>query len=71
MAQKNLAVLTGGRIKEGFFYKKVYGRFARRPKKMAVITRLPYGGVSLYYDGKINTHCIGFKRVMGSSLVQA
>ena len=33
MGQKNLAVLTGGRVNEGFFYKKMYGRFARRPKK--------------------------------------
>ena len=38
MVQKNLSVLTGGRINEGFFY-KTYGRFARRPKKMAVNER--------------------------------
>ena len=34
MGQKNLAVLAGDRINEGFFfYKKMYGRFAGRPKK--------------------------------------
>ena len=34
MGQKNLAVLTGDRINEGFFfYKKMYGRFPGRPKK--------------------------------------
>ena len=34
MSQKNLAVLTGERINEGFFFhKKMYGRFAGRPKK--------------------------------------
>ena len=36
----DLAVLTGDRINEGFFfYKKVCGRFAGRPKQVAVITR--------------------------------
>ena len=29
--KKHLAVLTGDRNNEGFFYKKMYGRFARRP----------------------------------------
>ena len=33
MGQKHLAVLTGDRISEVFFYKKMYGRFAERPKK--------------------------------------
>ena len=33
-----LAVLTGDRINEGFFYKRMYGRFAGH-KKMAAITR--------------------------------
>ena len=37
--KKKLAVLMDDRINEGFFYKKMYGRFARRPKKVAVITR--------------------------------
>ena len=27
MGQKNLAILTGDRINEGFFYKKMYGCF--------------------------------------------
>ena len=32
--QKKLAVLSGDHINEGFFfYKKMYGRFAERPKK--------------------------------------
>ena len=32
MSQKNLAVLTGDRINEGFFFnKKMYGRLAGRP----------------------------------------
>ena len=34
MGQKNLAVLTGDRTNEVclfFFFKKMYGRFARRP----------------------------------------
>ena len=31
----DLAVLTGDRINEGFFYKKVCGRFAGRPKQVA------------------------------------
>ena len=36
----DLAVLTGDRINEGFFfYKKVCSRFAGRPKQVAVITR--------------------------------
>ena len=36
----DLAVLTGDRVNEGFFfYKKVCGRFAGRPKQVAVITR--------------------------------
>jgi len=36
----DLAVLTGDRINEGFFfYKKMYGRFAGRPKQVAIITR--------------------------------
>ena len=35
MRQKNLAVLMGDRINEGFFYNKMYGRFAGRPKKGA------------------------------------
>ena len=42
MGQNNLAVLRGDRINEGFFFfKKMHGRFARRPKKVAVITRWP------------------------------
>ena len=49
MGQKNLAVLTGDRIDKGFFDKKVYSiqsrQTARRPKKVAVITRW------LYYRG--------------------
>ena len=50
----NLAVLTGDRINEGFFfYKKMYGHFAWQPKKDAVITRC------LYYRGgrKAGFHC--------------
>ena len=35
----DLAVLTGDRINERFFHKKIYGRFAGRPKQVAVITR--------------------------------
>ena len=40
MGQKNLAVLTGDRTNEVclfvcfFFFKKMYGRFARRPKQI-------------------------------------
>ena len=37
--KNKLAVLTGDCINEGLFYKKMYGRFAERPKKVAVITR--------------------------------
>ena len=38
-SKKNLAVLTGHRMKEGSFLQEtVYGLFARRPKKVAVIT---------------------------------
>ena len=33
-----LAVLTGDPIKEGFFYKKVYGRFASGQNNVAAIT---------------------------------
>jgi len=36
---ENVAVLTGDRVNAGFCYKKIYGRFAARPKKVAVITR--------------------------------
>ena len=40
---KKLAVLMGDRNNEGFFlYKKIYGRFSRRPKKVAVITKWSY-----------------------------
>ena len=40
MGQKHLAVVRGDRINEFlFFNKKMYGRFAGRPKKVAVITR--------------------------------
>ena len=46
IGQKKLAVLTGDRINEGFFYKKMYGRFAWRPKNVVIITRWP--GVPLY-----------------------
>ena len=43
----------GDRINEGFFYKKMYGPFARRPKngrnnEVTVLPRWPQGGVSLY-----------------------
>ena len=31
--KNKLAVLTGDRINEGLFYKKMYGRFAEQPKK--------------------------------------
>ena len=58
MGQKKLAVLTGDRINEGFFYKKMYGRFARRPKKG------PDNEVTilLYYCGghKEWFHCIAW-----------
>ena len=33
MGQKKLAMLMGDRINEGFFYRKMYGRFAGRLKK--------------------------------------
>ena len=36
-AKKILAILMGDQ--QEFFYKKMYGCFARRPKKVAVITR--------------------------------
>lgn len=36
---KNLAVLTDDCINQFFFYKKLYGRFAVQPKKVAIITR--------------------------------
>ena len=41
MGQKHLAVFRGDRINEFlfFFLKEMYGRFAGRPKKVAVITR--------------------------------
>ena len=40
---KKLAVLMGDRNNEGvFLYKKIYGRFSRRPKKVAVITKWSY-----------------------------
>ena len=43
-----LTILTDGCINESFFYKKMYGRFARG-KKMAIrITRLLY-----YRDDKL------------------
>ena len=42
MRQKNLAVLTGDRINEGFFYNKMYGRLPGGQKKVAVIARWPY-----------------------------
>ena len=41
MGQKNLAVLTGDRINEEFFDKKMYGRSTGRSKIVAVITRWP------------------------------
>ena len=39
MGQKKLAVLKDDHVNEGFFYKKMYGRFARRPKKRSRNTR--------------------------------
>ena len=56
MGQKNFAVLTGDRTNEVcfFFFKKMYGRFARRPKKICldnevtVLPRWPSGGVRMY-----------------------
>ena len=40
MGQNKLAVLTGDHINEGFFYKKMYGRFAGRIKKSGRITEV-------------------------------
>ena len=42
MGQKNGPYSIGDRINEGFFYKKMYGRFAGQPKKEDIITRWPY-----------------------------
>ena len=63
--QKKLAVLTGDLINEGFFYKKMYARFARRPQKVAVrrvsLYLLPYAfkdafiSETLNLDSKIQT----------------
>ena len=59
--QKKLAVLTGDLINEGFFYKKMYARFARWPQKVAVrrvsLYLLPYAFISetLNLDSKIQT----------------
>ena len=39
MCQKKMAVLMGDRNNEGFFYKKIDGRFSGRPKKVALITK--------------------------------
>ena len=33
MGPKKLPILTGGRINEGFFYKKMYGGFCQAGKK--------------------------------------
>ena len=61
MRQKKLAALTSV-----FFYKKMYGRFARRPKKVALMTRWPYTEVSvrqgsLYYPA-ITLHSASFHK---------
>ena len=37
MGQKNLAALTGDCFNEGSFYKKMYGCFAGRAKKVALM----------------------------------
>ena len=52
-AKKNSAVLMGDRINEGFFYKKMYGPFARRPKNGRNNEAGPY-----YQGGrKAGFHC--------------
>ena len=54
-----MAVLTGDLINEGFFYKKMYARFARRPQKVAVrrvsLYLLPFISETLNLDSKIQT----------------
>ena len=35
MGQEHLAVSTGERVDEGFFHKKMYGRFATREAKQS------------------------------------
>ena len=35
MGQEHLAVSTGERVDEGFFHKKMYGRFAPREAKQS------------------------------------
>ena len=58
MGQNKLAKLMDDRINEGFFYKKMYCRFARQPKKG------PNNEVTilLYYRGgrKAGFHCIAW-----------
>ena len=50
---KKLAVLTDDRINEGFFYKKMYGRFARWPNKRGRNNEVTY-----YRGGrKAGFHC--------------
>ena len=64
MGQENLVILMGDRINEDFFYKKMYGRFARQPKKwlnnkVTVLPRWPFGGVSLRCSMRVlNGHAI-------------
>ena len=53
MGQKKLAVLKDDHVNEGFFYKKMYGRFARRPKKRGRNNNMTY-----YRGGrKAGFHC--------------
>ena len=58
MGRNKLAKLMDDRINEGFFHKKMYGRFARQPKKG------PNNEVTilLYYRGgyKAGFHCIAW-----------
>ena len=53
MGQKKLTVLKDDHVNEGFFYKKMYGRFARRPKKRGRNNNMTY-----YRGGrKAGFHC--------------
>lgn len=65
MGSKKLAVLTGGnRINDVFLQKKMYSRLARPPKKVAVLTRLPYyrgGREAGFYSFHTNSTCVFIK----------
>ena len=65
MVQKNLAVLMGGQINEGFFYKKMNGSICQAARKSDLITRWPY-----YWGGrKAEFHCISLPQIHGLSKV--